>query len=90
MAEMEDLESQNLEFQGVEESLIDKNAGVFDTIIINDSIRAAQAKLKALLSQGIDPHGVFSSFFFYFSIKQTPSCPEFVSWCEKKYYHLNV
>ena len=69
MDELEDLEAQNLRFQGVEEALTDKDVGVFDTIIINDSVEATHDKLKSLQSQGIDPHGVFSYFFFYFSIE---------------------
>ena len=28
---------------------------------------------------------MFSSFFFYFSIEQTPSFPKFVSWCIENY-----
>ena len=85
MAELEDSETQNLSFQGSKEARTDKDVGVFDTIIINDSIEATQAKLKALQSQGIDPHGMFSSFFFYFSVEQNPSCPEFISWCIENY-----
>ena len=37
MDELEDSETKNLGFQGVEESLTHKDVGVFDTIIINDS-----------------------------------------------------
>ena len=79
MADLEDSEAQRLGLQGTKEALTNKDVEVFNTIIINDSVEAAQAKLKALQSQGIDPHGVFSSIFFYFSIEQTLSCPEFVS-----------
>ena len=68
MAELEDSKAQNLELQRAEEALSDKDVEVFNTIIMNGSIEAAQAKLKTLQSQGIDPHGVFSSFFLYFSV----------------------
>ena len=40
MAETEDSESQNLEFQEPREALTDKDTEVFDTIILNDSIEA--------------------------------------------------
>ena len=38
MSELEDSEAQNLNFQGAEEALTDKDVEVFDIIIINDSI----------------------------------------------------
>ena len=85
MAELEDSKAQNLEFQGAEEALTDKDVEVFDTIIINYSIEVTQAKLKSLQSEGIDPHGVFVYFFLYFYIEQTPSCHKFVRWCMKNY-----
>ena len=85
MAEMEDSKAWNLEFQEAWEALVDKYTEVFDTIILNDSIQAAQGKLKDLQLQGIDTHGVFSSFFFYFSIEKTPSCPEFIKWWINNY-----
>ena len=53
--------------------------------MLNDSVEATQAKLKALQSQGIDTHEMFRSFFFYFSVEQTPSCPEFIKWCINNY-----
>ena len=85
MAETEDSESQNLEFQEPREALTDKDTEVFDTIILNDSIEATWSKLKYLQLQGIDTHGVFRSFFFYFSIEKNPSCPEFIDWCMSNY-----
>ena len=50
MAKLEDSETWNLKVQEVEEALTDKDVGVFDTIILNDSIEVAQDKLKALQS----------------------------------------
>ena len=34
----------------------------------------------------MDTHGVSSSIFFYFSIEQTPSCPEFIDLWVSNYY----
>ena len=50
MAELEDSKAQNLELQGDEETLTDKDIRVFDTIILNGSIEVAQAKLTSLQS----------------------------------------
>ena len=50
MEELEDSETQNLEVQEAKDALIDKYAEVFDTIMLNDSIEATQAKMKALQS----------------------------------------
>ena len=81
MAEMEDLEVQNLDYQNVEETLEDKDSEIFDTILLNDNVETAKNKLKILKDHGIDTHGVFSSYLFYFSIGQTPNCSQFVEWC---------
>ena len=56
MAKTEDSETRNLEFQEVGESLTDKDVEVFETIILNDIIKFAQANLKSLQSQGINTH----------------------------------
>ena len=85
MAKMEDLEVQNVKSQNVEEALEDKHYEIFNTIILNDNIKTAKNKLKILKDQGIDIHGVFSLYFFYFSVKQTPNCLEFVEWCTNNY-----
>ena len=85
MAEIEDLEDRNLEFQEDDGFLVDKYFEVFDTIILNDSIESSQSKFKTLQLQGIDTHGVFGSFFFYFSIEQTLGCPKFIDWCISNY-----
>ena len=50
MEKLEDSETQNLEVQEGEDSLTDKYAEVFDTIMLNDSVEVDQAKLKALQS----------------------------------------
>ena len=85
MAELQDLEDQKVKVQWAEDSLTDKDTELFDTIMLNDSVEASQANLNALQSQGIDTHGVFRTFFFYFFIKQTPSSPEFIKWCVNNY-----
>ena len=85
MAEIEDSEVQSLEFHNAEESLEDKDSEVFDAILLNDSVEATESKLKIVQQQGIDSHGVFSSYFFYFSIEQTPSFPKFIEWCVNNY-----
>ena len=72
---MEDLEIQNIEYQNVEEFIEDKYSEIFDTIFLNDNLETTKKKLKILKDQGIDSHGVFSSYFFYFSMEQTPNFP---------------
>ena len=53
--------------------------------MFNDSIGAAQDKVKDLHLLGIDTHGVFRSLFFYFFVEETPSCPKFIKWCVNNY-----
>ena len=67
MAEMEDLEVQNLEYQNVEEFLEDIESEIFDTILLIDNVETAKNKLKILKDRGNDTHRVFRSYFFYFS-----------------------
>ena len=85
MVEIEDLESRNLEFLEVEGYLVHKYSEVSDTIILNDSIEAAQSRLKTLQLHGIDTHRVFNYFLFYFFVEQTPSYPKFIDWCLSNY-----
>ena len=42
-------------------------------------------KLKILKDQGSDTHGVFRSFFYFFSVDKTPNFLEFVEWCANNY-----
>ena len=86
MAEMEYLEVQNLQYQNVEKFLEDKYSEIFDIIMLNDNVETSKNKLKILKDQGIDTHGVFSSYLFYFFVEQTPNCPEFVECCVSNYY----
>ena len=69
----------------VEESLVDENAEIFDTILVGEAIEAARGKLEILEDKGRDTCGVFKSFFHFFSVDQTPHCPEFVKWCAETF-----
>ena len=75
MDEVEDLEVQNLEYQKIKEFLENKDSEILDTILLNDTAEIAKNKLKILKDQGIDTRGVFSSYFYYFSVHQIPNCP---------------
>ena len=85
MDEVEYLEVQSLENQNVEESLEDKYFEIFDTILLNDNVETTKTKLKIPKEQRIDTHGVFNSYFFYFSVEQTPNFPKFIEWCASNY-----
>ena len=67
--------------QRAEESLIDENVEIFDTILVGEAIETARGKLEILKDRGRDTCGVFKSFFHFFSIGQAPHFPEFVEWC---------
>ena len=69
----------------MEEFFKDKDSKIFDTILLNDTIETTKNKSKILKDRGIDTHGVFSLYFFYFSIDQTSNCLEFVDWCTNNY-----
>ena len=64
-----------------EESLVDENAEIFDTIRVGETIEDTRGKLEVLKDQGSDTYGVFKYFFHLFSVNQTPHFPEFVEWC---------
>ena len=65
----------------IEESLLDENVEIFDTILVGEDIETSRGKLEALKNRGRDTCGVFKSFFHFFSVDQTPHCPKFVEWC---------
>ena len=69
----------------VKESFEDKNTNFFDTSLLNETIEMAKNKLKILNHQGSDTRGVFSSFFYFFSVGKTPNFLKFVEWCVNKY-----
>ena len=83
--EVVDSEELGVSCQKVEESFEDKNAEVYDTILLNETIETTKNKLKILKDQGSDTRGVFRSFFYFFSVDQTPNCLEFVEWCANNY-----
>ena len=90
MDEIEVIKVANSEEEGVscqkdQKSFEDKNAEVSNTILLNETIETAQNTLKILKDQGSDTHSVFRSFFYFFSVGQTPNCPEFVEWCANNY-----
>ena len=67
--------------QRIDESLVDEDANIFDTILVGETIEDARGKLEFLKDQGSNTCGVFKSFFHFFSVDQTPHCLEFVKWC---------
>ena len=82
---MENIETQGLEYQKVEELLDDRNADVFDLVLLNGSIDDVKQKLNLLRDQGTDFHNIYQSFFHLFAIEQTPGCSKFVQWCVNNY-----
>ena len=83
--EVVDNEELGVSYQKDEKSFEDKNVEISDTILMNETIETTKKKLKILKDQGSDTHGVFKSFFYFFSIDQTPNFHEFVEWCVNNY-----
>ena len=81
MVEVEEVEVQNLEYHRIEEVFEDKESDIFDTILLNGPIDSVKAKLKPLKDQGTEVHGIFKSYFHYFTTEQTLNFLEFVYWC---------
>ena len=48
MAEVEGLADQNLEYQKIEELFDNRESDIFDTILLNGSIKTVKNKLKLL------------------------------------------
>ena len=78
-------EKVGVSYQRDENSFEDKNVEIANTIIMNETIEIAKDRLKVLKDQDNDTRGVFKSFFYFFSVNQTPNCPEFVEWCISNY-----
>ena len=78
MAKVEELTTQNLEYQNIEELFKDKDSEVFDTILLNGPVETVQNKLKLLRDQGPDVHNIYRSFIHHFSTDQTLSFPKFI------------
>ena len=83
--EVEYNEEVGFSYQRDEKSFEDKNAEIADTILRNETIETTKNRLKVLKDQGNDTRGVFKSFFYFFSVNQTPNCPEFVEWYISNY-----
>ena len=85
VVEVADSEELGVSCQKDQKSFEQKNAEFLDTILLNETIEMVKNKLKILKDQGSDTHGVFRSFFYFFSVDQTPNCPEFIEWCANNY-----
>ena len=85
MAYVEYVESLNLEYQKIEELFEDKDAEVFDTILLKGPIDVVKQKLKLLKDHGTYIHNVYPSYFHYFTTDETLNCPEFIDWCSINY-----
>ena len=72
--------------QRAEESLVDENAEIFDTILVGEAIEIARGKLEILKDRGKDTCAIFKSFFHFFSNGQTPHFPELVEWCANNFF----
>ena len=84
VVEVADNEELGVSYQRDEKSFEDKNAEIYDTILMNERIET-RISWKFFKEKGSDTHGVFKSFFYFFSVDQTPNCPEFVEWCVNNY-----
>ena len=56
---MKNIETRGLEYQNVEEMLDDRNADVFDPILLNGPIEAIKQMLNFLRDQGMDLHNIY-------------------------------
>ena len=83
--EVGDNEELGVSYQRDEKIFGDKNVEIDDTILMNETIETTKNRLKVLKDQGNDARGFFKYFFYFFSINQTPSCPDFVEWCVSNY-----
>ena len=63
----------------------DKDAEVFDTIILNGPIDIVKQKLMFLKDQGKHVDNVYQPYFHYFTTNQTLSFPEFIDWIGNNY-----
>ena len=79
MVEVVDSEKLGVSYQKVEEIFEDKNAKVFYTILLNETIVIAKNKSKILKDQGSDTHGVFKSIFYFSLLTRPPISLNFLS-----------
>ena len=59
VGEVVDSEDLGVSSQKGDESFKDKTAEVYDTILLNETIKTTKSKLKILKDQGSDTHGIF-------------------------------
>ena len=85
VVEVADNEELGVSYQRDEKSFEVKNAEIADTILRNETIEIAKNRLKVLKDQGNDTRHVLKSFFYVFSVNQTPNYPEFFEWCVSNY-----
>ena len=86
VVEVGDHEELGISSRKEEEGLVDENAEIFDTILLNEAVETVKVKLEVLKDQGRDTYGVFKSFFYLFSVSHTPHCPKFVEWCAGNFF----
>ena len=63
VVEVADNEELGVSHQKHENKFEGKNVEISDTILMNETIGAAKNKLKILMEQGSDTHGVFKYLF---------------------------
>ena len=56
---MENIETQSLEYQKVEDLSDDRNVDVFDPVLLNGPIEAVKQKLNLLRDQGTYLHNIY-------------------------------
>ena len=86
LVELVDSEELGVSYQRDDKVFEDKNAEIAYTVLINETIETTKNKLKIVKDQGSDTCCVFKSFFYFFSVDQTPNFPEFVKWCVNKIF----
>ena len=59
IAQVDNVEDQNLEYQKVEEFLEDRDAEGFDTVLLNGPIDIVKQKLRLIKDQGTNIHNVY-------------------------------
>ena len=82
---MENIESEGLEYQIVEQLLDDRNADVLDLVLLNGPIEAMRPNLNLLRDEGTNLHNIYQYFFHLFATEKTLGFQEFVDWCVKNY-----
>ena len=85
MAQVENVEAQDSKYYKFEELFEDRDAEIFDTILLNGPIDIVKKKLNLLKDQGTDIHNVYQYYFHFFTTDQTLKFLEFVDWCDDNY-----